>query len=126
MTRGFAIALNALGLYGMALVLATAFAAQLLLSELPCPLCLMQRIQFAMLAAGPILNVRFGPRPSHYALALLATVAGAVFAARAKSCCTLRPGMRATVPRSNRLSLLYLGLYRFCRCDRSHRNRAIV
>jgi hypothetical protein len=42
----------------------------------------MQRIQFAMLAAGPVLNVRFGPRPSHYALALLAAVAGAVFAAR--------------------------------------------
>jgi disulfide bond formation protein DsbB len=82
MTRGFAIALNALGLYGIALVLATAFAAQLLLGELPCPLCLMQRIQFAMLAAGPILNVRFGPRPSHYALALLAAVAGAVFAGR--------------------------------------------
>jgi disulfide bond formation protein DsbB len=82
MTRGFAIALNALGLYGIALVLATAFAAQLPLGELPCPLRLMQRIQFAMLAAGPVLNVRFGPRPSHYALALLAAVAGAVFAAR--------------------------------------------
>jgi disulfide bond formation protein DsbB len=64
MIRGFAIALNALGLYGIALVLATAFAAQLLLGELPCPLCLMQRIQFAMLAAGPVLNVRFGPRPA--------------------------------------------------------------
>src|ERR1700745_2069129 len=82
MTRGFAVALNALGLYGIALVLATAFSAQLLLGELPCPLCLMQRIQFAMLAAGPILNVRFGPRPSHYALALLAAIAGAIFAAR--------------------------------------------
>jgi disulfide bond formation protein DsbB len=82
MTRGFAITLNALGLCGIALVLATAFAAQLLLGELPCPLCLMQRIQFAMLATGPILNVRFGPRPSHYAVALLAAIAGAGFAAR--------------------------------------------
>jgi hypothetical protein len=33
MTRGFAITLNALGLYGIALVLATAFAAQLLLGD---------------------------------------------------------------------------------------------
>lgn len=82
MTRGFAITLNALGLYGIALILATAFAGQFLLGELPCPLCLMQRIQFAMLAAGPILNVRFGPRPSHYAVALLSAIAGAVFAAR--------------------------------------------
>jgi disulfide bond formation protein DsbB len=74
--------LNALGLYSIALVLAIAFAAQLLLGELPCPLCLLQRIQFAMLAVGPILNVRFGPRPSHYGISLSVAVAGAGFAAR--------------------------------------------
>ena len=82
MTRSLAITLNALSLYGVALVLAAAFAAQLLLHELPCPLCLLQRIQFAVLAVGPIMNVRFGPRPSHYALSLLAAVAGAVFSTR--------------------------------------------
>jgi disulfide bond formation protein DsbB len=82
MTRSFAVTLNALGLYGIALVLAAAFAAQLWLDELPCPSCLLQRVQFAMLAIGPILNVRFGPRPSHYALALLTAAAGAAFAMR--------------------------------------------
>lgn len=82
MTRSLGITLNALGLYGIALVLGAAFAAQLLLGELPCPLCLLQRIQFAMMAIGPILNIRFGPRPSHYALSLLAACAGAAFAAR--------------------------------------------
>jgi disulfide bond formation protein DsbB len=82
MTRSFAIALNALGLYAIAIVLAAAFAAQFLLHELPCPLCLLQRIQFAMLAIGPILNIRHGPRPSHYAVSLLAAIAGAAFAAR--------------------------------------------
>jgi disulfide bond formation protein DsbB len=82
MTRSFAVTLNALGLYGIALVLAAAFAAQLWLAELPCPLCLLQRIQFALLAIGPILNVRYGPRPSHYALALLTAAAGAAFAMR--------------------------------------------
>jgi len=82
MTRAFAITLNALGLYAVALVLAGAFAAQLVLHELPCPLCLLQRLQFAVLAIGPILNVRFGPRPSHYALSLLAAVAGAAFSTR--------------------------------------------
>jgi disulfide bond formation protein DsbB len=82
MTRAFAVTLNALGLYAVALVLASAFAAQLLLHELPCPLCLLQRIQFAVLAIGPILNVRFGPRPSHYALSLLAATAGAAFSTR--------------------------------------------
>src|SRR5215467_5686506 len=82
MTRSLAITLNALGLYAIALVLLIAFGAQLILHELPCPLCLLQRIQFAMLAVGPILNVRFGPRPSHYAVSLLTAMAGAAFASR--------------------------------------------
>jgi disulfide bond formation protein DsbB len=82
MTRSLAITLNALGLYAIALVLLVAFGAQLILQELPCPLCLLQRIQFAMLAVGPILNIRFGPRPSHYAVSLLTAAAGAAFASR--------------------------------------------
>jgi disulfide bond formation protein DsbB len=82
MTRALAITLNALSLYAVALVLAAAFAAQLLLHELPCPLCLLQRIQFTVLAIGPILNIRFGPRPSHYALSLLAAAAGVAFSTR--------------------------------------------
>jgi disulfide bond formation protein DsbB len=81
-TRSFAITLNALGLYAVAVVLAAAFTAQFVLHELPCPLCLLQRIQFAVLAIGPILNVRFGPRPSHYALSLLAAAAGMAFSTR--------------------------------------------
>jgi disulfide bond formation protein DsbB len=82
MTRSLAVGLNALGLYAIALVLIVAFAAQFVLGELPCPLCLLQRIQYAMLAVGPVLNVRFGPRPSHYAIALLTAIAGAGFALR--------------------------------------------
>jgi disulfide bond formation protein DsbB len=82
MNRSLAVTVNALGLYAVALVLAVAFAAQLWLKELPCPLCLLQRIQFAVLAIGPILNIRFGPRPSHYAVSLLAAGAGAAFAMR--------------------------------------------
>ena len=82
MTRSHAVTLNALGLYAVALVLAAAFAAQLLLHELPCPLCLLQRILFAALAVGPILNIRFGLRPSHYALSLFAAIAGAVASTR--------------------------------------------
>jgi disulfide bond formation protein DsbB len=33
-------------------------------------------------AGGPILNVRWGPRPSHYALSLLAVVVGMTFSTR--------------------------------------------
>ncbi len=82
MTQTRAITLNALGLYAVALVLTAAFAAQFVLHELPCPLCLLQRILFATLAIGPILNIRFGPRPSHYAMSLFAAVAGAVVSTR--------------------------------------------
>jgi disulfide bond formation protein DsbB len=82
MSRSLAVTVNALGLYGIALVLAAAFAAQLMLGELPCPLCLLQRILFALLAIGPVLNIRRGPRPSHYALSLLVAVAGAAVATR--------------------------------------------
>jgi len=82
MTRSLAITLNVLGLYAVALVLTVAFAAQLLLHELPCPLCLLQRLQFAVLAIGPIMNVRWGPRPGHYALSLLAAAAGFAFSTR--------------------------------------------
>lgn len=82
MTPARAVTLNALSLYGVAAVLAAAFAAQFLLNELPCPLCLLQRIMFTALAIGPILNIRFGPRPSHYALSLLAALIGAMVSTR--------------------------------------------
>src|SRR6188472_1842289 len=72
-----AVTLNALGLYAIALILAAAFVFQFALGELPCPLCLLQRVAFAALAVGPILNLRYGPRPSHYALSLIAAIAGA-------------------------------------------------
>ena len=55
MAPALAVTLNALGLYAIALVLIVAFAAQLILHELPCLLCLLQRIQFALLAVGPVL-----------------------------------------------------------------------
>lgn len=82
MTPARAVAFNALSLYAVAGLLAAAFAAQLLLNELPCPLCLLQRVMFTALAIGPILNIRFGPRPSHYALSLFAAIIGAVASTR--------------------------------------------
>jgi Flp pilus assembly protein TadB len=42
----------------------------------------LQRIMFALLAIGPILNIRYGPRPSHYAPSLLAAVVGATASTR--------------------------------------------
>lgn len=82
MTPRFAIALNALALYAIGGVLLGAFYFQFALHELPCPLCLLQRAGFVALAFGPILTLRYGPRPSHYAYVILAAVLGAVISMR--------------------------------------------
>lgn len=82
MRRSLADALNAIALCAVAFVLLAAFAGQVWLGELPCPLCMLQRVLFGLLAVGPMLNLRFGPRPSHYGLSLLAAVAGAVVSGR--------------------------------------------
>ena len=82
MTARAAILLNALSLYALALVLLLGFYFQLGWHELPCPLCLLQRVAFVALAVGPILNIRYGPRPSHYALSVLAALVGVTASVR--------------------------------------------
>jgi disulfide bond formation protein DsbB len=82
MSARTAILLNALGLYAISLVLLLGLVFQLQWHELPCPLCLLQRVAFVALAVGPILNIRHGPRPSHYAMSLLAALVGMMVAVR--------------------------------------------
>ncbi len=52
------------------------------LGELPCPLCLLQRIDFIALGRGLLLNMRFGPSPLHYGLVIAAALFGAAAAGR--------------------------------------------
>jgi len=82
MTLRHARTLNALGLLGCCAILLVAFGYQILRGELPCPLCLLQRAAFAASGLGFALSVRFGPRPSHYGLAILGALMGAAIAAR--------------------------------------------
>ncbi|SHO63618.1 Disulfide bond formation protein DsbB [Pseudoxanthobacter soli DSM 19599] len=74
--------LNILGLLAVGAVLLIGFAAQLLNGELPCPLCLLQRSAFAAVMVGLALNVRFGPRPSHYGIVILSALVGAAISTR--------------------------------------------
>lgn len=74
--------LNALGLIAVGVVLLAAFYDQLMGGELPCPLCILQRAGFVGVGVGLALNLKFGPRPSHYAIAMLSAVAGGAVAAR--------------------------------------------
>jgi disulfide bond formation protein DsbB len=62
MTPRLAIRLNALALYAISGVLLFAFYWQFAYDELPCPLCLLQRVAITALAVGPVLTLRHGPK----------------------------------------------------------------
>ncbi|MFI5000849.1 MAG: disulfide bond formation protein B [Reyranellales bacterium] len=67
---------NALGALGIASVLLIGFGLQFGLNELPCPLCMLQRVAFVLCGFGFILNLRFGSQPLHYGLTLLGALFG--------------------------------------------------
>ena len=48
------LAAATLNVWVLVLVLAAAFAVQLILGELPCPLCVMQRVALMLVALGPL------------------------------------------------------------------------
>lgn len=66
--------LNIIDVIGIAIILLIALALQFFLKELPCPLCLLQRLGLLGMAFGFLLNIRFKPRPIHYSLSLLAAL----------------------------------------------------
>jgi disulfide bond formation protein DsbB len=82
MSIRFATRLNALALYAISAILLVAFYYQIALGELPCPLCMLQRVGIVALAFGPMLTLRYGPRPAHYGLVIIAALVGAVISAR--------------------------------------------
>lgn len=67
--------LSAIELAGICLILLAAFGFQFLMGELPCPLCLLQRLGLLAVAFGFMLNMRYRPAPAHYGLSILAAVA---------------------------------------------------
>ena len=73
---------NAVGAMGIAILLLAAFGIQFLQGELPCPLCLLQRVALVLCGFGFLLNLRFGVQPLHYGLAILAALFGAAAAGR--------------------------------------------
>lgn len=69
--------LNALGLLAIGAVLALALIDQFWFGELPCPLCILQRMGLIAAGFGIALNVVFGPRPSHYGITIIGALASA-------------------------------------------------
>ncbi len=66
--------LNVIDVIGIVFILLIAFGFQFYLKELPCPLCLLQRVGLIAIAFGFLLNIRYSIRPSHYAISLLSAV----------------------------------------------------
>ena len=74
--------INALGVAGIASILAMGLVMQVVLDELPCPLCLLQRVGFALVMYGFMLNVLNGVRFLHYGIIILGALFGAAVALR--------------------------------------------
>lgn len=74
--------LNAIDVLGLAFLLLVAFVLQIGFHELPCPLCILQRIGVLGIAFGFLLNVQFKMRPAHYTLALLSAMLTAAISIR--------------------------------------------
>jgi disulfide bond formation protein DsbB len=71
---------DALALAGVCLCLAVAFVYQLVLGELPCALCNLQRVAFMIFGGGLLLNLRFGISPWNYVLSAAGALVGSLVA----------------------------------------------
>jgi disulfide bond formation protein DsbB len=76
MTPSRSRTLNALGLLVICGILLAAFIDQWVNFDLPCPLCLLQRVGLVAVGFGLCLNVLHGPRPHHYGMMIVAAVLG--------------------------------------------------
>lgn len=74
--------INGLALLGITGVLGMALAWQIIYDELPCPLCLLQRVALILAGVGFLLNLRLGPSPMHYGMSIAASLGGMVASGR--------------------------------------------
>ena len=112
MNRDHINVLNILGLLGLSFVLLMGLVLQVVLNELPCPLCLLQRIGFVMVMFGFMLNVKYGAAQRHYGVILLGALFGAATALRQISLHVI-PGTPAYGSPIFGM-LLHMGLYFIC------------
>lgn len=62
--------LNILAVYAVVFASITSFVLQFYYNELPCPLCMLQRLGLLFVAFGFMLNTKYGFKASHYAFSL--------------------------------------------------------
>ncbi|WP_375608177.1 MULTISPECIES: disulfide bond formation protein B [unclassified Bartonella] len=78
----FVIFMNTLGLIGLSVVLVVAFYYQLVKFELPCPLCLLQRVGLMLAGCGFLLNIHHKVKNTHYGMVILGCMVTSIIAAR--------------------------------------------
>ncbi|WP_142416115.1 disulfide bond formation protein B [Bartonella massiliensis] len=78
----FVIFMNTLGLIGLSIVLVVAFYYQLVKFELPCPLCLLQRVGLMLAGFGFLLNIHHKVKNTHYGMVILGCMVTSIIAAR--------------------------------------------
>lgn len=64
------------------LLMGAAYFMQFFYHELPCPLCLLQRIGFLGIAFGLVLNISNGVKPLHYGISMLSSLFTMIVAVR--------------------------------------------
>jgi len=74
--------LNMFDVVGISLILIVAFYFQFVDHELPCPLCLLQRLGILAIAFGFMLNIRYEVNIAHYGASLIAAVITGVVSLR--------------------------------------------
>lgn len=82
MTPEAARQLNVAFVLAVSAILLSAFGVQFGMRELPCPLCLLQRLALLGVGTGAMLNVVQGVRPRHYGLSLASAIFGGIVAGR--------------------------------------------
>ncbi|MDL4915751.1 MAG: disulfide bond formation protein B [Enterobacterales bacterium endosymbiont of Blomia tropicalis] len=73
---------NFLGLIGISITLLIAFYYQLVESELPCPLCLLQRVGLILAGCGFLFNIQQGIKNTHYGMVIIGCIVTGIIAAR--------------------------------------------
>jgi disulfide bond formation protein DsbB len=82
LTTTFSSGLNLVALLAICGSLLAAFYYQIVLNELPCPLCQLQRVALTLVGIGLMLNIRFGASNIHYAMILASALVGAATSMR--------------------------------------------
>ncbi|HIE5945920.1 TPA: disulfide bond formation protein B [Burkholderia cepacia] len=74
--------LNGIALSIICFSLGAALCCEFMLHEIPCRLCVLQRIGLTLVGIGIALNLRFGCKSSHYGLVLLGSIGTGMVALR--------------------------------------------